>query len=176
MLRLILNELRKSLTQLPSALLTLGMTTWLSFVLAGWATSAAHAQTATIDVARPLLALAIVVVVVLAIWRLAPGRLSWLGRLPGDLHLKHNGFTLYLPLASALLISLLLSLLIGTSGWLLGLVATLVGWLGNLPGDIRIERGNFTLFLPITSMLLLSLLLSALLSAVAWLLRRGKRG
>jgi len=155
----------------------LGMTTRpIPIILALWATSAAHAQTTTIDVARPLLALAIVAVVVFAIWRLAPERLSWLGRLPGDLHLKRNGFTLYLPIVSALLISLLLSLLIGTIGWLLGLVATLVGWFGNLPGDIGIERGHFTLFLPITSMLLLSLLLSTLLSAVAWLLRRGKRG
>ncbi|MBS3932818.1 MAG: DUF2905 domain-containing protein [Truepera sp.] len=148
----------------------------IPIIVALGVTSAAHAQTTTIDLVRPLLALAIVVVVVLAIWRLAPGWLSWLGRLPGDLRLKRNSFTLYLPIVSALLVSLLLSLFIGTIGWLLGLVATLVGWLGNLPGDIRIERGNFTLFLPITSMLLLSLLLSVILSAVAWLLRRGKRG
>lgn len=40
--------------------------------------------------------------------------------------------------------------------------------LGRLPGDILIERENFQLYIPIVTMLLASLLLSALL----WLLRR----
>jgi Protein of unknown function (DUF2905) len=33
-------------------------------------------------------------------------------------------------------------------------------WIGRLPGDIRIEKGNFKFFLPITTMILLSLLIS----------------
>jgi hypothetical protein len=37
-----------------------------------------------------------------------------------------------------------------------------------LPGDIVIERPGFKFFLPITSMLLIS----ALLSLIAWLMRR----
>lgn len=40
--------------------------------------------------------------------------------------------------------------------------------LGKLPGDLRIERSNLRLYLPITSCLLVSLLLSALL----WLFSR----
>ncbi|MCA1490658.1 DUF2905 domain-containing protein [Ensifer sp. NBAIM29] len=40
--------------------------------------------------------------------------------------------------------------------------------LGRLPGDIMIERGNFTLYIPITTGLLLSILLSVFL----WLLNR----
>ena len=40
--------------------------------------------------------------------------------------------------------------------------------LGRLPGDIIIERENFTLYLPLTTCLLISLLLSFLL----WLLNR----
>jgi DUF2905 family protein len=40
--------------------------------------------------------------------------------------------------------------------------------LGRLPGDIVIERGNFTLYLPIASCLLVSLLVSLVL----WLLNR----
>jgi hypothetical protein len=40
--------------------------------------------------------------------------------------------------------------------------------LGKLPGDIRIERENFRFYLPITSCILVSLLLSGLL----WLFRR----
>ncbi len=40
--------------------------------------------------------------------------------------------------------------------------------LGRLPGDIRITRENFTLFFPLGSCLLISLLLSLLF----WLFRR----
>lgn len=40
--------------------------------------------------------------------------------------------------------------------------------LGRLPGDLLIGRGNFRLYLPITTMLLISIVLSALL----WLFRK----
>jgi hypothetical protein len=40
--------------------------------------------------------------------------------------------------------------------------------LGRLPGDIVIERGNFTLYLPIATCLLISVVLSIIL----WLLNR----
>ncbi len=40
--------------------------------------------------------------------------------------------------------------------------------LGRLPGDIRIERDGFVFYLPLTSGILVSLVLSLLL----WLLRR----
>jgi hypothetical protein len=39
-------------------------------------------------------------------------------------------------------------------GWL--------GWFGNLPGDIRVERDNMRVYVPIVSMLLISVLLSVL--------------
>jgi len=42
--------------------------------------------------------------------------------------------------------------------------------LGKLPGDIRVERDGFRLYLPITS----CLLVSAALSAAAWLLGRTR--
>lgn len=35
--------------------------------------------------------------------------------------------------------------------------------LGRLPGDLRIQRGNFRLYVPITTCLLLSALLTALI-------------
>jgi hypothetical protein len=35
--------------------------------------------------------------------------------------------------------------------------------LGRLPGDIIVRRGNFTLYFPVMTMLILSLLLTALL-------------
>ena len=33
-------------------------------------------------------------------------------------------------------------------------------WLGNLPGDIRVEKENFRFYFPITTMLLVSLLIN----------------
>jgi len=36
------------------------------------------------------------------------------------------------------------------------------GWVGRLPGDIRIERGNSAFYFPIVTCLILSLLLSLL--------------
>lgn len=36
-------------------------------------------------------------------------------------------------------------------------------WIGHLPGDIRIKREGFSLYFPITTMLLISLLISGLL-------------
>jgi hypothetical protein len=39
-----------------------------------------------------------------------------LGRLPGDIVIEHNGFRVYLPLTTSILISLVLSLIL----WLLG--------------------------------------------------------
>jgi hypothetical protein len=53
----------------------------------------------------------------------------------------------------------------------LGLLLTLGGkipGLGRLPGDIVVERGNFRLYVPLAT----SLLLSLILTAVLWLLRR----
>ncbi len=38
-------------------------------------------------------------------------RLPWLGRLPGDIVIKREGFTFYFPLATCVLVSLILSLL-----------------------------------------------------------------
>lgn len=40
--------------------------------------------------------------------------------------------------------------------------------LGRLPGDIRIEREGFTIFIPLTS----GLIVSAAISVILWLLRK----
>ncbi|MEQ1531600.1 MAG: DUF2905 domain-containing protein [Methylococcales bacterium] len=49
----------------------------------------------------------------------------------------------------------------------LGLVLTfapwLINWFGKLPGDIRIENKNSLIFIPITSMIIISLLISLVL-------------
>jgi len=46
-----------------------------------------------------------------------------------------------------------------------------IPFLGKLPGDIRIERPNFRFYFPITS----SLLISILVSLILLLLQRGKQ-
>jgi hypothetical protein len=63
------------------------------------------------------------------------------------------------------------------SGLCIGLVLVIVGllwpWisrlgLGRLPGDVVIERGNFHLYFPIAT----CILVSAVLSFIVWLLNR----
>jgi hypothetical protein len=39
-------------------------------------------------------------------------------------------------------------------------------WIGRLPGDIRIERDNFRFYFPITTMVLVSLLVSLIMIIV----------
>jgi Protein of unknown function (DUF2905) len=52
-----------------------------------------------------------VVLAVLGLVVSLAGRVPWLGRLPGDLLIRRGRFTLYVPLATSLLLSLLLTLL-----------------------------------------------------------------
>jgi hypothetical protein len=47
---------------------------------------------------------------------LLSGRIPWLGKLPGDILIQRRNFTFYFPLATGILISLLLTLVF----WLLG--------------------------------------------------------
>jgi len=39
------------------------------------------------------------------------GKIPWIGRLPGDIYIRRKNFTLYFPLATSLLISIILTLL-----------------------------------------------------------------
>lgn len=66
---------------------------------------------------------------------------------------------------------------------IIGLVIAFVGvfiliatryfpWLGNLPGDIRIERENFRFYFPLATMLLISILGSILLNIIIRIFRR----
>jgi hypothetical protein len=64
-----------------------------------------------------------------------------------------------------------LGLIVITGGVALVVVGLLIwsgglAWFGRLPGDIRYERGNTRVYIPITSMLLLSVVLSAILAIV----------
>ncbi|PYJ76979.1 MAG: DUF2905 domain-containing protein [Verrucomicrobia bacterium] len=63
---------------------------------------------------------------------------------------------------------------LGKFAVVIGIVITLVGlvmwsgfaprWLGRLPGDIRIERGNSAFYFPIVTCIIVSIVLSLLLS------------
>ena len=50
---------------------------------------------------------------------------------------------------------------------LLWLLAPSIPWLGNLPGDVVIERDNFRFYFPLTT----CILLSVLLTGIMWLVR-----
>lgn len=67
------------------------------------------------------------------------------------------------PLAAVLIVTGLVLLLAGLLAW-----SGLLSWFGRLPGDIRIEREHTRVYIPITSMIIVSIVLTLLLS----LLRR----
>jgi len=62
-----------------------------------------------------LLLLAGAVFVALGVVLLLADKVPWIGRLPGDIVIKRPGFSLYFPLGTSLLLSLVISLIL----WLL---------------------------------------------------------
>jgi len=69
------------------------------------------------------------------------------------------------PLGNMLVSVGVVCLVIGLALWLLG---DRLSWLGRLPGDMRLERPGFQLYIPVMTSLLLSLGVSLAL----WLVRR----
>lgn len=65
-----------------------------------------------------------------------------------------------------------LLIIIGSIIALLGLVLTyapwLISWFGHLPGDIRIEDGKKFIFIPLTSMIVVSVVISLLLHLLSY--------
>jgi hypothetical protein len=65
---------------------------------------------------------------------------------------------------------MLAKILIGTglailaAGLLLHFAPGALGWFGRLPGDLDIERGNSRFFFPITSMIIISIVLTVLVN------------
>jgi hypothetical protein len=64
---------------------------------------------------RILIATGVVLVAAGLLWPLL-ARLPW-GRLPGDIHIERDGFSLWLPLGTGLLVSVLISVLISLLLW-----------------------------------------------------------
>jgi len=55
-----------------------------------------------------------------------------------------------------------------TAGIIIYFAGNKLGWLGHLPGDIRLEKENVKFYFPITTMICISLLLSFVL----WIIRK----
>ena len=67
------------------------------------------------DLGRMLIVLGLVIVLV-GVLLLVVGRVPWLGRLPGDIHVQRGNWTFFFPLGTSLVLSLLLTLVL----WLIG--------------------------------------------------------
>lgn len=59
---------------------------------------------------------------------------------------------------------IVVGLVIAVIGVVIHFAPWLVNWFGKLPGDIRIEKEGMHLFIPITSMLIISIVVSLLLA------------
>ena len=63
------------------------------------------------DVGKALVALGLLIALAGVVLMLV-GRVPWLGRLPGDIHIERGNFSFYFPLATSLLVSVVLTLLL----------------------------------------------------------------
>lgn len=57
---------------------------------------------------RSLIVIGLLIACVGVLFTLA-GKIPWLGRLPGDIHIKRENFTFYFPLATSIILSIILS-------------------------------------------------------------------
>ena len=65
-------------------------------------------------------------------------------------------------------ILILIGVILILAGLILHFAGNKLSWIGHLPGDIRIEKENFKFYFPITTMILVSILLTAIL----WIIRK----
>ena len=64
---------------------------------------------------------------------------------------------------------IVIGLIVLVTGCIIYFAGNKLKWVGNLPGDIRIEKENFQMYIPITTMLIFSLILSLLIRLVNYL-------
>lgn len=60
-----------------------------------------------------------------------------------------------------------IGVLIVLGGAILFFFGDKLGWVGNLPGDFRVEKENFSFYFPVKTMIILSIILSILLTLIA---------
>jgi hypothetical protein len=63
------------------------------------------------DVGKALVALGLLIALAGVVIMLV-GRVPWLGRLPGDIHIERGNFSFYFPLATSLVLSVVFTLLL----------------------------------------------------------------
>ena len=71
------------------------------------------------DLGKILVGFGVLMVVVGGVLLLAGnlfGKVPWLGRLPGDVHVQRGNWSFHFPLATSILLSVVLSLLFGVPG------------------------------------------------------------
>jgi uncharacterized membrane protein len=66
----------------------------------------------------------------------------------------------------------IIGLAIAFMGLLILLAGRYIPWLGNLPGDIRFETENAKIYIPFTTMILVSILATILLNILIRVFRR----
>jgi hypothetical protein len=67
---------------------------------------------------------------------------------------------------------IIIGLVIAFSGLVILIAIRFFPWLGDLPGDLRIERENSRFYIPFATMLLVSVLATILLNVVLRIFRR----
>jgi hypothetical protein len=67
------------------------------------------------DLGKVLIVLGAVIVLAGVVLLVAP-RVPWLGRLPGDIHVERGRWSVHVPLATSLLLSVLLTLILSLFG------------------------------------------------------------
>ena len=63
---------------------------------------------------------------------------------------------------------IIIGIIVVIAGIIFWLFGDKLSWLGNLPGDIKIKRENFSFYFPLTTMILLSIALSL----IVWLAKK----
>ena len=61
---------------------------------------------------------------------------------------------------------IIIGLFILVIGVLIYFLGDKLSWIGRLPGDIRIEKENLKIFIPITTMILISILLTLIITLI----------
>jgi hypothetical protein len=64
------------------------------------------------DIGKLLIIAGSMVLILGLILSYAPGLINWFGKLPGDIHIKNESSTVYIPITSMIVISLVLSVLL----------------------------------------------------------------
>jgi len=63
---------------------------------------------------------------------------------------------------------IIIGIILIIAGLIIYFAGNKLSWLGHLPGDIRIVRDNVRIFIPITTMILISVILTFII----WLIRK----